>query len=143
MAKWISAALLFFMVFGCGSVDEHAVTFMDGTYRGAFFDRGVMEINVEFELKSDTLSDIRFRYLKYKGVDYLDDESEESVVVREQYRQLADYLRGENLSKTLEALHYPANIITKESDGLTVATIRSGKLISALRDALNRGVYRK
>lgn len=38
-------------------------------------------------------------------------------------------------------MYEPGDIVKEEVDGFTGATIRAGKIISAVRDGLNRGVY--
>ena len=59
--------------------------------------------------------------------------------VTEQYNDLAAYLVGKDVS-ALQDLYFPANI-TKDADTFTAATLRSSKLISAINDGLNRGLY--
>ncbi|MCG5517296.1 MULTISPECIES: FMN-binding protein [Ectothiorhodospira] len=46
-------------------------------------------------------------------------------------------------SEVIPELYSPGEVVTEnaEVDGFTSATIRSSKVISAIRDALNRGVY--
>ncbi|KMQ50363.1 hypothetical protein CHISP_2726 [Chitinispirillum alkaliphilum] len=135
------AAVVSVVVSGC--FDSNKSSFADGVYRGAFFDRGEMEINIQFTLKSDTVTNISYRYLHYKGVDYLDSDEENTNIVYRQYRELAEYLIDRDIRESLDKLFNPSGIITIEADGVTGATIRSAKLISAIRDGLNRGVYRK
>lgn len=56
-----------------------------------------------------------------------------------QYRQISERLEGELLSRIF-ALYDPESLVD-DVDGFTGATLRGSKVISAIRDALNRGVY--
>lgn len=49
---------------------------------------------------------------------------------------------GKPLSHHLVHLYEPGNLVQTEVDGYSGATMRSEKIISAIRDALSRGVYR-
>ena len=120
-----------------------ASSFQDGTYRGAFSDRGDMQVNVQFTLDGNEFTNVRFRHLWYGGDDYLDADGGSVAGLREQYQALIDSLVGEDVRTALRGLYEPGNIVGDEYDvdGLSGATIRSGKVISAIRDGLNRGVY--
>lgn len=133
--------LLAFALIGCSQEENRS--YDDGIYRGDFFDKGKMEVNVQFTLQSNVVRNISFRYLAYKDVDYLESDAEKSLIVRQQHQELAEYLKGKEVRQSLDALYGPDAIIKNEADGLTGATIRSGKVLSALRDGLNRGVYRR
>ena len=77
------------------------------------------------------------------GKDYRT-EKEDPVIIglREQHETLAKYLIGKDIRVSLGDLYEPGNIVTGTVDTYTGATIRAGKVISAIRDGLNRGVYR-
>ena len=129
----------------CGCV----VTYEDGIYRGIFADRGDIQVSVEFKLENNKVASINFRQLYHGGNDYRT-EGENQVIIglREQHEELINYLVGKDVRESLSNLYEPENIVTgtvsKENgiDVYTGATLRSGKIISAVRDALNRGVYR-
>ncbi len=113
----------------------------DGTYRGIFADGNEIQVNVQFELKDGVVESTRFRWLR-RDEDYnLDAEEEPYRSVIQQYREAFEYLEGKNLQNHLDDLYTPERIVSTEVDGYTAATIRSQKIISAVRDALNRGVY--
>lgn len=111
--------------------------YADGTYRGGYIDP--TQIEVQFTLKDNQFTEVRFRALSYRDVNYL--KSEEALVkaIAQQYTDLADYLIGKDVS-TLKDLYFPENI-TKDMDTATAATLRSSKLISSINDGLNRGPY--
>lgn len=60
--------------------------------------------------------------------------------ITKQYKECADYLVGKDVSAVLD-LYTPGNIAS-DVDAFTSATLRSNKLISAIFDGLNRGVYK-
>ncbi len=113
----------------------------DGTYRGGFMDLGTIQINLQFTLADGVVTDAEFRHLRRDDDYYLGTEIEPYRSVVAQYQEALDYLVGKNLSDHLEDLYRPGDFVTTEVDGYSGATIRSNKIISAVRDALNRGVY--
>ena len=115
----------------------------DGTYRGSFIDRGLIQVNVQFILVDGVIKEATFRHLQ--GIEppyYLENEEEPYKSVIQQYEEALQYLVGKPLSDHLVHLYEPGDLVQTEVDGYTGATIRSGKIISAIRDALSRGVYR-
>ena len=96
----------------------------DGTYRGAFINPA--ELDVSFEVKNNKFVSFEFNSIGYK------DENGQS----NQYQELADYLVGKEVWD-LKPLYKPNEII-KDFDK---SNVDSGKLISAINDGLNRGVY--
>lgn len=123
----------------CPSVSQ--TVYEDGTYRGIFADGDAIQINVQFTLKDGIVTAARFRHLR-RDENYNINAGEDpykSVVAM--YRESLEYLVGKNLDDHLPALYTPERIVTTEIDGYTSATIRSNKIISAIRDGLNRGVY--
>ncbi len=115
-----------------------AQRYEDGIYRGGFFDRDRMHVGIQLTLKDNVVTDIRYRHLWYGGTDFLQDDSSYALMVRRQMEELAHWLAGRDIRESLPALYRPQRIIETEVDGLTAATVRSGKVISAVRDALNR-----
>ncbi|MDP3486496.1 MAG: FMN-binding protein [Bacillota bacterium] len=116
-------------------------TYENGTYRGTFSDSGEMQVNVEFKLENNIVKSIKFRYLAYKGVDYLKSDDQTVIGLRDQHQQLADHLIGKDIRVALADLYKPGDIVKNQVDAFTGATLRASKVLSASRDALNRGVY--
>lgn len=130
----------------CGSCESCVIiegpkTYEDGTYRGVFIDKADIQVNIEFKLSNSIVEEISFRHLKRDENYHLNADQEPYKSVIEQYQEALDYLKGKNIEKELVALYNPENIVTKEVDGYTSATLRTNKFVSAIRDALNRGVY--
>ncbi len=131
------------LLFGCGpeNVRSEMRPHEDGTYRGAFIDRDVIQVVVQFTLKDGIVTAASFRRLYLNDRYNQDNEQEPYRSVIQQHQEALDYLVGKNLSQHLAQLYSPGDIVTTEVDGYSGATIRSNKLISAIRDGLNRGVY--
>ena len=118
-----------------------AQDYPDGIYRGFYYDGGIEQIAIQFELKDDVFTSLIYRGVKYKDGDYMsEDASDAQKAILHQYRQLSDYLIGKNVS-AIDDLYSPYDIV-EDLDAVTTATMKSGKLISALWDGLNRHPYK-
>ena len=118
-------------------------SYENGTYRGAYVDGGYMQVGVEFKLEENIVKSMSLKHLEYKGINYLKEQENKTVIgVKAQYDKLAEHLIGKDIRESLGHLYDPGKIVTEDVDALTGATLRSGKIISSVRDALNRGVYK-
>lgn len=113
----------------------------DGVYRGVFIDRDRIEVGVELRLENGAVTSASFRHLGYGDAFRLDNPEDPYRAVIQQYREALAHLVEKDLATHLPDLYHPERIITTEVDGFTQATVRANKIISAVRDALNRGVY--
>lgn len=113
-------------------------TYQDGTYRGAYLDNN--QVQVEFTLKDNKFASFKLRTLGYKGSDYLKSEDAAMQGIAKQFTECGEYLVDKDVSAIME-LYIPQNVAS-DVDGFTAATLRSSKLISAIFDGLNRGVYK-
>ncbi|UUV17642.1 hypothetical protein NRK67_02065 [Fusobacteria bacterium ZRK30] len=114
-------------------------TYSDGTYRGNFIDRdsnynGEVQVNVQFDLENDIVKKASMRMLNFKGQNYMKDPKLKKE--KEKYVSALNHLVGKNLEETMPDLYTPENI------PMAGATVRGGKIRSAVQDGLNRGVYR-
>ncbi len=113
---------------------------LDGHYRGLFIDRGGIQVNIAFDLEDGHFTRLEYRYLAYRDVDYLRlDEGDELYPVLVQHEQIAERLEGEPVTRIFR-LYEPERVVD-DIDGYSGATLRGAKVISAIRDGLNRGVY--
>ncbi|MCA1768560.1 MAG: cytochrome b5 domain-containing protein [Halomonas sp.] len=113
---------------------------LDGHYRGVFVDRGVIQVNITFNLEDGHFTRLDYRHLAYRDDDYLAmEEGDELYPVMRQHRQILERLEGEPVT-AIFALYEPERL-ADDIDGYSSATLRGAKIISAIRDALNRGVY--
>ena len=113
----------------------------DGIYRGFYYDGGIEQIAIQFELRNGAFDSIVYRGVKYKDGDYMiEDASDAQKATLRQYQQLADYLIGKGM-EAIDDLYSPYDIVD-DVDAVTTATMQSSKLISALWDGLNRHPYK-
>lgn len=112
----------------------------DGTYRGTFIDRDDVQVNVQFTLENNVITSIGYRRLSHRGIDYLEPEDATTEALAEQHLQILEHLEGRDLRYHLDDLYDPSGFVD-DMDGFSGATIRANKVISAIRDGLNRGVY--
>lgn len=136
---------LSFMLLGCWGSEPgtQSPVYEDGTYRGAFLDRGEIQVVVQLALEDNRVTGASFRQLAYGGTDYRVASEGLTKGIANQYRELLDYMVGKDINEVVPELYDPGTVITEHADvdGFTGATVRSPKVISAIRDALNRGVY--
>lgn len=138
MKRIILAALLLLGV-SCALAEDAA--YPDGIYRGFYYDGGIEQIAIQFELRGGVFDSIVYRGVKYKDGNYMsEDASDAQKATLRQYEQLADYLIGKDVS-AIDALYSPYDIVD-DVDAVTTATMQSSKLISALWDGLNRRPYK-
>lgn len=130
---------LFFLI-SCNSSPSQPY-YEDGEYRGVFIDRDSIQANISFSLKNNIVTSAEFRHLRRDENYHLHSEDEPYKSVILQYTEALQYLVGKDIREKLPDLYNPEDIVTTEVDGYTSATIRSSKIISSIRDALNRGVY--
>ena len=116
-------------------------SYQNGVYRGSYMEGGSEEVAVEFRLQDNVFSELSYRALQYRGVDYLDPNAPQAAqLIRGQFEQLLAYLEGRPVSAVNE-LYQPGNM-ADDTDVSAGATIRAPKVISAIWDALNRHAYR-
>lgn len=136
-AAWALAALCLLLA-GAAAAES---AYPDGIYRGFYYDGGIEQMAVQFEMKDGVFASIVYRGVKYKDGDYMsEDASDAQKATLRQYRQLADYLTGKGV-EAIEDLYTPYDIV-EDVDAVTTATMQSSKLISALWDGLNRRPYK-
>ncbi|MDW7671992.1 MAG: FMN-binding protein [Bacillota bacterium] len=112
----------------------------DGTYRGIYSDGGEMQVSIQFTLENNTVSDVRFRHLAYSGTDFRNLEEADALYgITQQHEQIIEYLEGKPLESLFD-LYAPGDFI-EDVDTFTGATVRGNKVFSAMKDALNRGIY--
>ncbi len=114
--------------------------YLDGVYRGNFIDRGHIQVSIQFRLEDGKLHDLGYRHLYYRDVDYLKlDDDEPLQAVMRQHEQILSQLEGQPLTDIFR-LYRPAEVVD-DIDGYSGATLRGAKILHAIRDGLNRGVY--
>ena len=118
-----------------------AAQYPDGIYRGFYYEGGIEQIAIQFELRDGIFQSIVYRGVKYKDGNYMiEDASDAQKAALRQYHQLADYLIGKGVD-AIDALYMPYEIV-EDVDAVTTATMQSSKLISALWDGINRRPFK-
>lgn len=114
-----------------GATVAYGAKYQDGTYRGTFD----ADVAIEFNLKDDVVTDVKYRGLSYKGTDYLKDQKAEVIALKDQYEALLTYAKGKNVDDAMKAMYTPGNI---EKAG---ATIRATKVRAAIKNGLIHDAY--
>ncbi len=141
MKRLAALLLVLLCVMPLGICAAQTQDYPDGIYRGFYYEGGIEQIAIQFEIKDNLFSSIVYRGVKYKDGDYMiQDASDAQKAALRQYRQLADYLIGKGVD-AIDALYMPYDIVD-DVDAVTTATMQSSKLISALWDGLNRRPYK-
>jgi uncharacterized protein with FMN-binding domain len=133
--------IIVIIAFQIYSDSRERFAYEDGTYRGIYADTDEIQVSLQFTLENGIVTEARFRHLRRDDNYYMGNEEEPYRSVCQQYQEALQYLVGKNLQESLPDLYHPERIVRTEVDGYTSATIRSSKIISAVRDALSRGVY--
>ncbi|OHD81860.1 MAG: hypothetical protein A3J97_00330 [Spirochaetes bacterium RIFOXYC1_FULL_54_7] len=129
-----------FLLTGCGGTQEEVVSiiegpdYRDGTYRGSFIDKAEIQLSIQFNLQRNIVTSIEFNGIAYQGKNCLESPW------GPQYLQAIKYLVGKDIRDHLEDLYTPGKFVD-DVDGFSGATIRAGKIRSAIQDALNRNTY--
>lgn len=140
MKRLLTAILLICLLLAAAAAGSEAA-YPDGIYRGFYYDGGIEQIAIQFEIRGGVFDSIVYRGVKYKDGDYMiEDASDAQKATLRQYRQLADYLVGKGV-EAIDDLYSPYEIV-EDVDAVTTATMQSSKLISALWDGLNRHPYK-
>lgn len=130
------------MIGGCRKTAIHQQRIHeDGIYRGVFIDGDSIQINVEFVLQDGIVQEVSFRHLRRDDDYHLHATEEPYRSVIQQYQEALNHLVGKKMETHLRDLYTPQEIVNTQVDGYTAATLRSNKILSAIRDGLNRGVY--
>ncbi len=115
--------------------------YANGVYRGFYYEGGIEQVSVQFELVSDRFVSVRYRALSYTDGDYTAEEADgRQAAIYRQYLELSDYLVGKPVASVYD-LFAPGEIAS-DADASSGATLHANQLVSALVDGLNRGVYR-
>ena len=118
-----------------------AADYPDGIYRGFYYDGGIEQIAIQFQMEDGVFTSIVYRSVKYKDGDYMiEDASDAQKATLAQYEQMADHLIGKGV-EAISDLYSPYDIV-HDVDAVTSATVQSSKLISALWDGLNRRPFK-
>ena len=128
MKKFLFALMLL------GAVSAVAGQYPDGMYRGVYVSGQETQVEVQYELKDDVISSIKYRTLFYKGHDWL--KENEYVAKNGGYMKLLERITNKKIQDVLPTMYNSEEI---EAGG---ATVRESKVRSALQYGLNLGPFK-
>ena len=125
MKKFLFALMLL------GAVSAFAGQYPDGMYRGVYVSGQETQVEVQYELKNDVITSIKYRTLFYKGHDWL--KEDEYVAKNGGYLKLLERITNKKIQDVLPTMYNSEEI---EKGG---ATVRESKVRSALQYGLHVG----
>ncbi|WP_338938280.1 hypothetical protein [Fusobacterium pseudoperiodonticum] len=135
MKKFLLALML------VGAVSAVAATksapksqYPDGTYRGVYISGQETQVEVQFNLKNDVITDARYRTLFYKGHDWL--KEDDFIAKNDGYMKLLERITNKKIQDVMPTMYNSEEI---EKGG---ATVREMKVRSALQYGLNVGPFK-
>ena len=135
MKKFLLALML------VGAVSAVAATksapksqYPDGTYRGVYISGQETQVEVQFNLKNDVITDAKYRTLFYKGHDWL--KEDEYIAKNAGYLKLLERITNQKIQDVMPTMYNSEEI---EKGG---ATVREMKVRSALQYGLNVGPFK-
>ena len=106
----------------------------DGTYRGVYISGQETQVEVQFNLKNDVITDAKYRTLFYKGHDWLNED--EYKAKNGGYMKLLERITNQKIQDVMPTMYNSEEI---EKGG---ATVREMKVRSALQYGLNVGPFK-
>ena len=135
MKKFLLALML------VGAVSAVAATksapksqYPDGTYRGVYISGQETQVEVQFNLKNDVITDAKYRTLFYKGHDWL--KEDDFIAKNDGYMKLLERITNKKRQDVMPTMYNSEEI---EKGG---ATVREMKVRSALQYGLNVGPFK-
>ena len=135
MKKFLLALML------VGAVSAVAATksvpkaqYPDGTYRGVYISGQETQVEVQFNLKNDVITDVKYRTLFYKGHDWL--KEDDFIAKNDGYMKLLERITNKKIQDVMPTMYNSEEI---EKGG---ATVREMKVRSALQYGLNVGPFK-
>ena len=135
MKKFLLALML------VGAVSAVAATksapksqYPDGTYRGVYISGQETQVEVQFNLKNDVITDAKYRTLFYKGHDWL--KEDDFIAKNDGYMKLLERITNKKIQDVMPTMYNSEEI---EAGG---ATVREMKVRSALQYGLNVGPFK-
>ena len=115
--KRIFAMILFLCLLATNAL---AADYPDGIYRGFYYDGGIEQIAIQFELRDGAFASIVYRGVKYKDGDYMiEDASDAQKATLAQYKQMTDHLIGKGI-EAIDELYSPYDFV-EDVDAVTTA----------------------
>ena len=134
MKKFLLALMLLGAVSAVAATKASKAQYPDGTYRGVYISSQETQVELQFDLKNDVITSVKYRTLFYKGHDWL--KEDEYVAKNGGYMKLLERITNKKIQDVMPTMYNSEEI---EKGG---ATVREMKVRSALQYGLNVGPFK-
>ena len=134
MKKFLLALMLLGAVSAVAATKASKAQYPDGTYRGVYISNQETQVEVQFDLKNDVITSVKYRTLFYKGHDWL--KEDEYIAKNAGYLKLLERITNQKIQDVMPTMYNSEEI---EKGG---ATVREMKVRSALQYGLNLGPFK-
>ena len=134
MKKFLLALMLLGAVSAVASTKASKAQYPDGTYRGVYISSQETQVELQFDLKNDVITSVKYRTLFYKGHDWL--KEDEYVAKNGGYMKLLERITNKKIQDVMPTMYNSEEI---EKGG---ATVREMKVRAALQYGLNIGPFK-
>ena len=134
MKKFLLALMLLGAVSAVAATKASKAQYPDGTYRGVYISSQETQVELQFDLKNDVITSVKYRTLFYKGHDWL--KEDEYVAKNGGYLKLLERITNKKIQDVLPTMYNSEEI---EKGG---ATVREMKVRAALQYGLNIGPFK-
>ncbi|QQS88134.1 hypothetical protein [Fusobacterium canifelinum] len=131
MKKLLVTLMLLGAVSAVAATKPAKAQYPDGMYRGVYVSGQETQVEVQYELKDDVITSVKYRTLFYKGHDWL--KEDEYIAKNGGYLKLLERITNKKIQDVLPTMYNSEEI---EAGG---ATVRESKVRSALQYGLNVG----
>ena len=134
MKKFLFALMLLGAVSAVAATKASKAQYPDGTYRGVYISSQETQVELQFDLKNDVITSVKYRTLFYKGHDWL--KEDEYVAKNGGYMKLLERITNKKIQDVMPTMYNSEEI---EKGG---ATVREMKVRAALQYGLNIGPFK-
>ena len=134
MKKFLLALMLLGAVSAVAATKASKAQYPDGTYRGVYVSSQETQVELQFDLKNDVITSVKYRTLFYKGHDWL--KEDEYVAKNGGYMKLLERITNKKIQDVMPTMYNSEEI---EKGG---ATVREMKVRAALQYGLNIGPFK-
>ena len=134
MKKFLLALMLLGAVSAVAATKASKAQYPDGTYRGVYISSQETQVELQFDLKNDVITSVKYRTLFYKGHDRL--KEDEYVAKNGGYMKLLERITNKKIQDVMPTMYNSEEI---EKGG---ATVREMKVRAALQYGLNIGPFK-
>ena len=134
MKKFLLALMLLGAVSAVAATKASKAQYPDGTYRGVYISSQETQVELQFDLKNDVITSVKYRTLFYKGHDWL--KEDEYVAKNGGYMKLLERITNKKIQDVMPTMYNSEEI---EKGG---ATVREMKVRAALQYGLNIGQFK-